>query len=234
MRRKSFPSASIIRVGLIRRTGHGVLALVQGCLVAVGYRWSHPDRWIRLTPDHRCRRRMLANWSQNWNHQNWSHAIFNDESMVSPYHSDHRVREFRLFLGCDNRLAFQHHDENHGHTHPDSKVHGAYMGPTWGRQAPGGPHIGPTNLAIWPLQLEKLTLSSSANSTWDQCWWFSFWCLCANMWRRRRWSKVSLGHVLIDIQLLLNIVGSCRQRHSVPPWSWMLRGNSFAWWYREG
>ena len=31
---------------------------------------------------------------------------------------------------------------------PDSKVHGAYMGPTWGRQGPGGPHVGPMNLAI--------------------------------------------------------------------------------------
>ena len=31
----------------------------------------------------------------------------------------------------------------------DSKVHGAYMGPTWGRQDPGGPHVGPMILAIW-------------------------------------------------------------------------------------
>ena len=31
---------------------------------------------------------------------------------------------------------------------PDSKVHGAYMGPTWGWQDPGGPHVGPMNLAI--------------------------------------------------------------------------------------
>ena len=31
---------------------------------------------------------------------------------------------------------------------PDSKVHGAYMGPTWGRQDPGGPHVGPMILAI--------------------------------------------------------------------------------------
>ena len=35
-----------------------------------------------------------------------------------------------------------------GHTTPDSKVHEAYMGPTWGRQDPGGPHVGPMNLAI--------------------------------------------------------------------------------------
>ena len=36
---------------------------------------------------------------------------------------------------------------NLGHD-PDSKVHGAIMGPTWGRQDPGGPHVGPMNLAI--------------------------------------------------------------------------------------
>ena len=30
--------------------------------------------------------------------------------------------------------------------YPDSKVHGANMGPTWGRQDPGGPHVGPIEL----------------------------------------------------------------------------------------
>ena len=34
---------------------------------------------------------------------------------------------------------------------PDSKVHGANMGPLWGRQDPGGPHVGPTNSAIWEV-----------------------------------------------------------------------------------
>ena len=32
---------------------------------------------------------------------------------------------------------------------PDGKVHGANMGPIWGRQDPGGPHVGPMNFAIW-------------------------------------------------------------------------------------
>ena len=31
---------------------------------------------------------------------------------------------------------------------PDSKVHGANMGPTWVLSAPDGPHVGPINLAI--------------------------------------------------------------------------------------
>ena len=33
--------------------------------------------------------------------------------------------------------------------YPDSKVYGANMRPTWGRQDPGGPYVGPMNLAIW-------------------------------------------------------------------------------------
>ena len=34
---------------------------------------------------------------------------------------------------------------------PDSKVHGANLGPIWGRQDPGGPRVGPMNLAIWDV-----------------------------------------------------------------------------------
>ena len=32
---------------------------------------------------------------------------------------------------------------------PDSKVHGAKMGPIWGRKDPGGPHAVTMNFAIW-------------------------------------------------------------------------------------
>ena len=39
--------------------------------------------------------------------------------------------------------------------HPDSKVHGANMGPILGRQDPGGPHVGPMNFAIWAALLES-------------------------------------------------------------------------------
>ena len=38
----------------------------------------------------------------------------------------------------------------------DSKVHGGNMGPIWGRQDPGGPHVGPMNFAIWDMQSEIL------------------------------------------------------------------------------
>ena len=41
---------------------------------------------------------------------------------------------------------------------PDSKIHGTNMGPIWGRQDPGGPHVGPMNFAIWGPTAEIITL----------------------------------------------------------------------------
>ena len=40
---------------------------------------------------------------------------------------------------------------------PDSRVRGANMGPIWGRQDRGGPHVGPMNLVIWGVQIDKFT-----------------------------------------------------------------------------
>ena len=37
---------------------------------------------------------------------------------------------------------------------PDSKVPWVNMGPIWGPQDPGGPHVGPMNSAIW-VYIEK-------------------------------------------------------------------------------
>ena len=47
-------------------------------------------------------------------------------------------------------------------TIPDSKVHGAIMGPIWGRQDPDRPHVGPMNLAI----LDVLLYNQQC-----VCWW---------------------------------------------------------------
>ena len=46
---------------------------------------------------------------------------------------------------------------------PGSKVYGAKMGPTWGRQDPGGPHVGPMNLAIWVYIIEILRKTHTDN-----------------------------------------------------------------------
>ena len=45
----------------------------------------------------------------------------------------------------------------HPDMHPDSKVHGANMGPTWVLSAPDGPHVGPMNLAIRVVMYWKQT-----------------------------------------------------------------------------
>ena len=37
------------------------------------------------------------------------------------------------------------------HSIPHSKVYGPNMGPTWGRQDPGGPHVGHMNVVIWDM-----------------------------------------------------------------------------------
>ena len=46
-------------------------------------------------------------------------------------------------------------------TEPDSQVHGANVGPTWGRQDPGGPHVGPMNFVIWEV---LVTIATRARS----------------------------------------------------------------------
>ena len=46
---------------------------------------------------------------------------------------------------------------------PGSKSHGANMGPIWGRQDPGGPHVGPMNFSIWDLAGKVSTVLSNVN-----------------------------------------------------------------------
>ena len=50
-----------------------------------------------------------------------------------------------VFLGFPYMVSISHLNVNT----PDSNVHGANMGPIWGRQEPGGPHVGPMNFPIW-------------------------------------------------------------------------------------
>ena len=50
---------------------------------------------------------------------------------------------------------------------PDSKVHGANMGPIWGRQDPGGPHAGPMNFAIWDCKWSAPMMSRYV--WWSNC-----------------------------------------------------------------
>ena len=65
----------------------------------------------------------------------------------------------KALFPCPIKVRFKAFKTNHtkvdislpepSKTYPDSKVHGAKMGPIWGWQDPGGSHVGPMNLAIW-------------------------------------------------------------------------------------
>ena len=82
------------------------------------------------------------------------------------------AEEHLFFLFLPWTSFFQSNFHIHS-TSPDSKVHGANMGPTWVLSALCGPHVGPMNLAIgvwlspWPHYLLALL------STWwvlDSLW----------------------------------------------------------------
>ena len=49
--------------------------------------------------------------------------------------------------------------KTHLGSYPDCKAHGANMGPIWGRQDPGGPHVGPMNFAIWVSMCSETSLT---------------------------------------------------------------------------
>ena len=71
-----------------------------------------------------------------------------------------------------NRLYLWKKDEDN----PDSKVHGANMGPTWVLSAPDGPHVGPMNLAIRENKqcLKQFTNNSSNLSYYITKVWITY------------------------------------------------------------
>ena len=54
---------------------------------------------------------------------------------------------------------------------PYSKVRGANVGPIWGRQHPGGPHVGPMNFAIWEMTsiIYRMLLRQKAFDRYKRC-----------------------------------------------------------------
>ena len=59
------------------------------------------------------------------------------------------------------------HLSTHIHSigYPDSKVHVAHMGPTWVLSAPGGPHVGPMNLAIRVVWYRNVSVKQARQNT---------------------------------------------------------------------
>ena len=78
---------------------------------------------------------ITTNTSSNWKSVQWSWWCYDIETLFVLY-------ERKILVIGGFRIQ-----------RPDSKVHGVNMGPIWGRQDPGGPHVGPMNLAIRAGQL---------------------------------------------------------------------------------
>ena len=53
------------------------------------------------------------------------------------------MNPLRIYSEWEHKTTWGNYEND-----PDSKVHGANMGPTWALSAPSGPHLGPMNLAI--------------------------------------------------------------------------------------
>ena len=73
-----FPTASRIKVGLVRRNVS--VCTIQTRLVATGYRWRHPDRWPKLTPSHKYPSHMSNDVETGLTSLRWRH---NDHAGVS-------------------------------------------------------------------------------------------------------------------------------------------------------
>ena len=59
-------------------------------------------------------------------------------------------------------------------TSPDGKIHGANMGLIRGRKVPGGPHVGPMNLAIWELWEGNPQIIVTKDQLWESGWLISY------------------------------------------------------------
>ena len=90
---------------------------------------------------------------------------------------------------------------------PDSKVPGANMGPIWGRQDRGGPHVGPMNFAIW-----ELTYMVSCPLGWLR---YSLVRICVFF------SPILIILGLISTRFRFNVLGSWYRLESPKLTSWM-------------
>ena len=106
--------------------------------------------------------------------------------------------------------------------YPDSKVHGAYMGPTWGRQDPGGHHVYPTNLAIWVIIIEKFLLIYllGVGQIWKAFWgWIHDGESCALCMKTFQLAVKFHGKMLPCVCEKFTLVQVMAVRHQAIPWT---------------
>ena len=129
--------------------------------------FPYVDRWIPNTKGQYCGKRFLS-----WRHHveanfrwPWEHLIgraWDGDYISKLVTNNYSLANWKL-LPCKTLWLLMLQSEINLHTlpgqfynawyiYPDSKVHGVNMGPTWGRQDPGAPHVGhePCYLGMLP------------------------------------------------------------------------------------
>ena len=105
---------------------------------------------------------------------------------------------------------------------PDSKVHGANMGPTWVLSAADGPHVGPMNLAI------REVLSQEGWCSWSSA------CPTTS-----EWSTISLPtkvHFILEVwQCLTWLLLMCwhQEPGHLQPWYWLCYPEIFTFQHKD-
>ena len=106
-------------------------------------KWNHFSRyWPFVREIHRSRwvPRTKASDAELWCRNNWQK--WRDTTSASRL-CDVTGQAWRRHDGGLEKTVLGENSDD-----PDSKVDGANMGHTWGRQDPGGPHVGPMNFTI--------------------------------------------------------------------------------------
>ena len=107
---------------------------------------------------------------------------------------------------------------------PDSKVHGANMGPIWGWQDPGGTHVGLMKLVIW-AQCQLRSLPSSLKTYW--VWVELSWAGSASVSRVNISSWNGLLLPICQTIITSKLLTYCPSLWNKPQWSFNKNTRSF-------
>ena len=128
--------------------------------------------------------------------------------------------------------------------YPDSKVHGANMGPTWVLSVPDGPHVGPRNLAIrvaWLMEAVGMSCYMSLNFDWS---WPVYTVTLTVIWASERHGVSNcqqldyvqqLVRLITKIILKLCITKICERNPPVtdPLWRMLFRVMTSSYYYES-
>ena len=147
-------------ISISHKTSHRKTSQSLGCTRLVFRVFNSLKHWAHILAVLLSSRLAQCATAGNWNVQSRGFQILRDVAItrrIGYQYSHHTLAQM-----CDFTYMSASWGSNiwmstaYLHSTPDSKVHGANMGLIWGRQDPGGPHVGPMNFAIWVLNVSFL------------------------------------------------------------------------------